>query len=291
MKFRFYPRIFTPSSLIAIIFFLLGASISHILFAERGNTNLDIYGKFKFAQQSKVSTDSSAIVFSVETSALSYFDRDSNGALIPEIRNSKKYFKINEKEFFYKRILNSKNTAMIIMDPWEDNGSTFIDNKNSVVMSEGVLPLIGKGLELKLPIFVLTNGPSNNYDYSNKVHPKIEKMHKEGRLKILHHEDFSSDTFADFLKIQGINSLIYAGFSSNMCVIGRALGMIPMQIQGFKLFFVPEASNAVEFGESWNTGELQKATTTIISQWIAEIIHLKNFLNVRYESVDLSMRS
>ncbi|ACO74626.1 hypothetical protein LHK_01640 [Laribacter hongkongensis HLHK9] len=75
-----------------------------------------------------------------------------------------------------------------------------------------------------------------------------------------------------------IDTLIYSGFASNMCVIGRELGMIRMQSKGFRLFFVPEASAAVEFGESWDTGEIHKSTTLLISHWIGELISLKDFL-------------
>ena len=63
-----------------------------------------------------------------------------------------------------------------------------------------------------------------------------------------------------------------------MCVIGRELGTIPMQNQGFRLFFVPEASAAVEFGDTWKTGSVHEATTALIATWVGELIHLEDFL-------------
>ena len=77
-----------------------------------------------------------------------------------------------------------------------------------------------------------------------------------------------------------IDTLIYSGFASNMCVIGRDLGMIPMQIKGFRLFFVPEASAAVEFQDSWKNNALHESTTLMISQWVGELINLNDFLSL-----------
>jgi hypothetical protein len=63
-----------------------------------------------------------------------------------------------------------------------------------------------------------------------------------------------------------------------MCVIGRRMGMIPMTHRGFRIFFVPEASAAVEYADTWHDQSMHKATTKIISQWIAEIIDYDEFM-------------
>lgn len=65
-----------------------------------------------------------------------------------------------------------------------------------------------------------------------------------------------------------------------MCVIGREMGMIPMTTKGVRLFFVPEASAAVEFGESWDTDAIHKSTTSLISQWVGELIDFDSFMNI-----------
>jgi nicotinamidase-related amidase len=88
------------------------------------------------------------------------------------------------------------------------------------------------------------------------------------------------DEFAIYLRTQGVKSLIYTGFASNACVIGRQMGMIPMVQQGFQTFFVPKASAATEFADSWDDGSIHKATTKIISQWIGEIIEYDDLMNV-----------
>jgi len=50
-----------------------------------------------------------------------------------------------------------------------------------------------------------------------------------------------------------------------------------MNIMGFSLFFVPEASAAVKFQNS----SIHAVTTSIISQWIGEIIRFDDFMNIR----------
>ena len=63
-----------------------------------------------------------------------------------------------------------------------------------------------------------------------------------------------------------------------MCVIGRSMGMIPMKTKGFRLFFIPDASAAIEFSNSWETGQIHQSTTLLISQWVAELIEFQNFM-------------
>ncbi len=164
------------------------------------------------------------------------------------------------------------------MDPWEDSGSSFLNNYFDPIIKGSLLPLIEKSLTLNIPVIVLTNAPVENADYSNKVHPAIDALAKLGKVHIVYHQETDSSRFSEWLRRMSIDTLIYSGIASNMCVIGRDLGMIPMQGKGFRLFFVPEASAAVEFGESWNTGEIHKSTTILISQWVGELISLNDFL-------------
>ncbi len=54
--------------------------------------------------------------------------------------------------------------------------------------------------------------------------------------------------------------------------------MIPMTHQGFKILFMPDASAAVEYDDTWHDQSIHKATTKMISQWIAEIIDYEEFM-------------
>jgi nicotinamidase-related amidase len=223
-----------------------------------------------------------ANVFTISTKSKSFFLLNKNGGLVPEIIDGKRFFKEGEDVYTFQRNFVSKKTALIVMDPWADSGSDFLNQYFSPIYLTNILPLVIKATTLKMPVIVLTNDPNknNNKGYGSKVFPELEKMAIEGSLQILYHQDFDGKQLAKYLRDKGVNTLIYSGFSSNMCVIGRDTGMIPMKINGFKLYFIPKASAAVEFKDSWETGSVHKNTTSIISQGIAEIIELDDFLKL-----------
>ena len=77
-----------------------------------------------------------------------------------------------------------------------------------------------------------------------------------------------------------IANLVYCGFNTNMCVIGRPLGIIRMVHEGFRIFFVPDAAAAIEHKETWEDQGLHKAVTMVLSQWAAELIDVDDVLKI-----------
>lgn len=219
-------------------------------------------------------------VFQIKATSRSHFARDETGNIIPEKRNDKMFYQVGENVYSFSRSLNTNKTALIVMDPWEDAGSPFLNDHFEPVIRKKLIPLINKSINLGIPIVVLTNSPLESVDYSNKVIPEIESLAKEGKLHIIYHQSTDSRRFSEWLRSMGIDTLIYSGFASNICVIGRDLGMIPMQGKGFRLFFVPEASAAVEFKDSWKNGAMHQSITLMISQWVGELIKLNDFLSL-----------
>jgi nicotinamidase-related amidase len=219
-------------------------------------------------------------VFQIETTSRSYFALDETGQLIPENRNGKSFYQVGENLYNLSSVFNTNKTAMIVMDPWEDSGSLFLNEYYEPVIKEKLIPLINKSIKLGIPVIILTNSPQASTNYGSKVDAELERLATQGKLQILYHQSTDSNKFSKWLRSMGIDTLIYSGFASNMCVIGRDLGMIPMQVKGFRLFFVPEASAAVEFKNSWEDGSLHEATTLLISQGIGELINLDDFLSV-----------
>jgi nicotinamidase-related amidase len=224
-------------------------------------------------------------IYSIEALSRSYFLEDSFGALIPENGKRTGYYKVSEKVgggkvYKFDRQISNTNSALIVMDPWKDSGSAFLTSYNEKIIKSKVTPLVRKAIALGIPVLILTNSPDLDLAYGSQIHPELEKLLIPGRVEVIFHQSTNSEQFSEWLREISIDTLIYSGFSSNMCVIGRDLGMIPMRIKGFKLFFVPEASAAVEFGDSWNTGNQHKLTTSLISQWIGEIIRFEDFINL-----------
>ena len=50
------------------------------------------------------------------------------------------------------------------------------------------------------------------------------------------------------------------------------MSMIPMFRSKFKIYYVPDASSAMETNETFITELIHEATTLTVSQWVAEIL-------------------
>ena len=214
--------------------------------------------------------------YAIPSQRRSYFKLESNGSL--ELRDGLPFR--GEGLYDLERTIVPRRTAVIVMDPWVDTPSGELNAEHGRIADHRLLPLVRQALSLEHPVLVLTNRPSPDKSHSS-VHPGLAELAEEGALRILYHDDFDDDAFAVLLRGERIDTLIYTGFASNMCVIGRRTGMIPMIHHGFRMFFVPEASAAIEWEESGDDNATHEATTRIISQWIAEILRFDDFMMVR----------
>jgi len=257
--------------LVATFFFLVSTTINGYA------THLSSSEKIPATIIASQSTSS----YLIKTKMKSYFALDLDGQLIPEVRDGKRYFKKDEKEYTFDRTLFINKSALIVIDPWLDSGDEDLNAYYKPLLSNKVIPLVSKAILLGFPVYVLTNDPKKNYaDYGSEIPRELVSLANQEKIKVLYHQDFDEKSFADFLHARSIDMLIYSGFASNMCIIGRSMGMIPMKSKGFRLFFIPEASAAVEFSNTWKTSEIHQATTLLISQWVAELIEFKHFMQI-----------
>ncbi len=218
-------------------------------------------------------TKTSKAAYQVTSYRHSYFKLNSSGAL--ELKSGLPYR--FEDLYRFERTIHPGKTAIVIMDPWVDMASTHLNKTYGMIIETRILPLAKKAFERGHSIIALTNDP-DSVEYNTNIHPELSAMASSGELSILYHQDLDDEKFAEYLHSKGINTLIYMGFASNMCVIGRRMGMIPMGLQGFRLFFVPQASAAVEYQDTWDNQLIHQITTKIISQSIAEIIDYEMFM-------------
>ncbi len=187
----------------------------------------------------------------------SYFFLDEKRNLVKKKVANKTYFKEGENVFHYNQVLSPEETALIVMDPWKDSGSDFLTQKASRLYVEKISPLVKRALALGITVLVLTNDPKKSQgDYDSEVFEELFELHQAKKLNILYHQDFDDFDFKKFLNRRCISNLIYTGFYSNMCLIARRLGLIFMREYSFKLFFIPDASLAIEFQDSWDTNQL-----------------------------------
>tara|TARA_B100001059_G_C17823187_1_gene579639 strand:+ start:1621 stop:2412 length:792 start_codon:yes stop_codon:yes gene_type:complete len=159
---------------------------------------------------------------------------------------SNKYLinKININENIKKITkFTSNKTAFIIMDPWPTG------EKEESIIENKIIPLVNEVLKKNQMVLIVTVNPRINKNPKNRVHEKLKKI-SDKNLVFIFHENHNKETFSEFLKSNNISSLIYLGFASNACIINRELGIINMKLQGFKTFFIPEASAAIEDSDS-----------------------------------------
>lgn len=221
-----------------------------------------------------------AKTFTLHTVSKSYFAKDSAGNLIPTTINGKNYYTVGNTEVTTATVFTSSKTALVVVDPWADSGSKQLNDHYAPVMKNGVLPLVQKSIALGVRNIIFITNRYQSASYGVAIDPALQQLVSQGKAALLYHEDWTPSTFANALKSQGYKSVIYAGFSSSMCVIARPdTGLIAMQGQGLKLYFVPDASAAIEF-DDWVGQPVHKATTQLISQWMAELIDLNEFLSL-----------
>ena len=168
--------------------------------------------------------------------------------------------------------IDPSRTAIVVMDPWIDMASEFLNEYYGKITKSRLLPLIYRARNTGHQIIILTNDPSKVH-YNTEIDRELLAMVDDCQVHLIYHQSRNTSSFANFLKERNINTLIYTGYASNICIIGRSMGMIQMKNYGFRLFFVPEASAAVETAASWENGAIHDTTTVMISQWIGNLIH------------------
>jgi hypothetical protein len=217
--------------------------------------------------------------FAIEwpVSYISYFQVDKDNNLIKDDHGN--FIRSINDIYITKKQFIPKESALIVMDPWENPGDNFLRVHNDIIFKDYLLPLINKMIDKNFTIIILTNKPSKDISYDSAVYIEIQKLIDLNHANLIYHDDYSPEKFIEYLTNKGINTLIYSGFASNMCIINRPLGMVRMQQAAkFRLFFVPEASGAVEVNATWEEGEIHKIITLIIGQTIGGIIHIKDIL-------------
>ena len=121
-------------------------------------------------------------------------------------------------------------------------------------------------------------------EYASDIQQALSLLKGKGSDVIQHYSQkmqLASDVenFERELRDNGITNLIYLGFASNMCIIGRRVGMFGMYQRGFSTYFVPESSAAVETGEGWNNGLFHEFTTSLIQHNFPGTISKSSILN------------
>ena len=218
----------------------------------------------------------------VKTLHRTYYKLDQNRNTPSYIKDGKKFYEVEQAEIIEHRVLNPEKTMLIVMDPWEDVGSDLLNNHCGKVFHGKMLPLVNKCIELGIPVTVLTNA-KDAQGYGYDIYRELAELGDQGKLEVVFHGQVDAAGFTKKLKSRGIDTLVYCGFCTNMCLIGRPLGMIGMNLVpggGFRLFFVPDSSGAIEFGPTWESQEIHNWVSFALSQWLVELIYTDDILKL-----------
>ena len=204
--------------------------------------------------------------FEFMVTKLSYYQLDTQGMLIiDESRSNSQgtFYAVGDKKYNFTRRFSPSDTAIVIMDAWADSGTAFLNEIYTPIYRESILPLVEAFNEKGFTQYAFTNEESDA-GYGEELFAELEALIDSGDLLKRLHSNNDVEKFETELRQSGISNIIYLGFASNMCIIGRRVGMFSMQQRGFNTYFVPESSAAVETGEGWNSGQFHTFTTSLI---------------------------
>jgi hypothetical protein len=215
---------------------------------------------------SRQKLDNNAYEFAVNR--LSYYKLNEQGGLVIDDSRSSEdgvFYAADDRRYEFEKQFSTSDTAIIIMDAWADSGTEFLNAQYTPIYRSSILPLVQAFRENGFLQYAFTN-EDGNAGYGEALFDELEDMIEEGSLLKRYHANGDVENFQRELQERGIKNLIYLGFASNMCIIGRRVGMFGMYQRGFRTYFVPESSAAVETGDGWDNGLFHEFTTSLIQQ-------------------------
>lgn len=155
----------------------------------------------------------------------------------------------NRKDFeTITRELSLDRCALVLIDAWEDSGEFIKQN-----IKQNVVHLLELARENDIHVIHALHDREAHHDCRPiEGEPVIE----------------SKEDLDEYLKEKGIDTLLYAGFATNMCVIDRPVGIINMSRLGYEIILVKDCTTAVETPESTD-GEWawRETVNTVMRLW------------------------
>ena len=144
--------------------------------------------------------------------------------------------------------LDTGATAAIIVDAWQG-----LEHRVTENIADNLAPTLNALRSTGMAIL--------HAAHDREVHPLARPLAGETEVAGEFHD---AGAIARTLSDAGIQSLIYLGYFSNMCILRRSTGMIEMQKRGFKTILVRDASAAKESEASMAGGEFHAAMVHFI---------------------------
>lgn len=177
--------------------------------------------------------------------------------------------------------LDYKDTAIIIIDPWEETSYKEVDRRVKENVKEYVLPIVRYALLKDIQVLIFTNREPS---YPSKIVDELQSMVNDQSVRLLCHNDFNTpEDFGQYCERNNIHNLIYTGYSIHLCVLFRRVGLISMYESVYRnriqMYLIPEATLAcVSRYENENEAMKRAICIMISQQMIARIIKFDDFI-------------
>ncbi len=159
--------------------------------------------------------------------------------------------------------LNLNETALIIIDAWnyEDSLNEGLWKRTQSNIDNKLIPLVDifRSYDI-LIIYIL---------HSRELSKSIEPLDNEYVLTTSAKKSYESQKKAQedlkkILEIHNINTLLYAGYCTNICLMFRPTGIIAMHEFGYPTILIRDCTIALETKETMNGEWMKRVSTNII---------------------------
>lgn len=127
--------------------------------------------------------------------------------------------------------LRPERTALVLVDVWAADGRRpDWDRQTAAVTRQQIAPLVALAREHR----VLVVHAHHGRDPDSLVSPQDEDLVSDGRV----------DRLFPTLQARGIDTLLYAGYSAELCLMLRPVGMTVANALGFRVVMIEDATAA-----------------------------------------------
>lgn len=158
---------------------------------------------------------------------------------------------------YQEQSLDMTRTALVLIDVWESHENDGWLERAKMHCASKIVPLVQLAHETGLKIIHAPHRReiAHNVDvWENDLH--LDRAGIRG-----------TDAFDRFLKKHNIDTLIYAGYVSNMCVLHRPIGMIRMRLKGYRTMLLRDCTIAFELPETLDSEFANLVTINMVENY------------------------
>jgi len=148
-----------------------------------------------------------------------------------------------DSRYRYDRLPIDKNKiALLLMDVWEYHPNDGWLERAKVHIKQKIKPLVEYARENNMRIIHVA--------HSREISSEVKPMPGEYELIYERGLAYDRNTLIRYLNANGIDTLLYAGYATNMCVTFQEAGLFHMNAAGFRTMIIRDCVIAFETPET-----------------------------------------